>query len=215
MNGSTDRGPFAAPPVVPGGGLEVAWEGPREEGLASAWWQTVREISFKPGQALRGVAQGDVRKGLAFGVATQSIGMVLYLPFHFGMQLMDPALSEEERGLLVGVGAVMIAGLPLWVALGLALNSAGIHPFLKMMGGQGTLGDTLVATSYASAPVAFYAVPCFGWMIGSALTIVTSVYAQKHAHDISGPRVVGAWALMLAMALSLLGMLTLLAVGAG
>lgn len=183
----------------------MPWEGDRAEGLPRAWWRTVRDLSFKPDRSFRGVGAGDVGRALSFGVVTQSIGLATYLPIQFGFALADPTLTEEVRSVVLVVGVIFVLGLPLWTALGLLFNAAVMHPFLTAVGGQGPLSATLRAMCYASAPVAFYVIPGFGWFLGPALALVSSVYAQRHAHAISGPRVVGAWGLAMLAMLMLVG----------
>jgi len=186
------------------------------QGLFSAWWETCRDISFKFSKSLQGVGKGAMAPALAFGVLTYSVGMVFYLPFSMGMQMLDPTLGDEEKTILLIVMAVMLVFLPLWSLVAFFLGAAMYHPFFKLVGGKGDFTATLRATCYGLAPVIFYVVPCFGWLLGGALTMITSVYSQKYAHDISGFRVVGAWFIMFAVMMVFFGVVIgLIAVAAG
>jgi hypothetical protein len=178
------------------GGPALPWEGSRSEGWQLAWWNTVKDISFKPDRSLRGVGRGDVRNAVAFGVLTQCIGYVIYLPFQFVGALLDPAVGDEDRPFMLVVFSVLLLTLPLWILLGMVISSVLLHPFLRAVGGQGDFDATLRAMAYSSAPQTFYAIPCFGPLVGGALSIVCFVYAQKHAHSLPGLRVVLAWLLL-------------------
>lgn len=195
------------------GGGRLPWEGERPEGWQKAWWETVKLISFTPDRALRGVGSGDLRTGVAFGVLTQSIGYVLYLPFQFGLALLDPTLGELERPMMLAIFAGLLLTLPIWILLGMVTSAFCMHPFLRMMGGQGDYDATLRAMAYSSAPQSFYAIPCFGPLVGGALAIVSFVYAQKHAHRITGGKVLLAWLfLMMAFILIAVGAVAIVAV---
>ena len=173
----------------------LAWEGDRSEGWQRAWMTTVKEVSFAPADALREVGIGDVRTALSFGGVSQCLGYLFYLPFHFGLVLMDPTLDPEHRSGVLSVAVILLLTLPLWVMLDMVLKALLMHPFLKLVGGVGDLGATVRASAYASGPHALYAIPCVGPLIGAALSIVSHVHAQKHAHKVSGPQVIVAWCL--------------------
>ena len=184
------------------------------QGAASAWWQTAVRISFSPKDALTGVGPGSTGPALWFGVVTYVIGMLCYLPFSFGLQLLDPSLDAEGRVLLLVFAGGFLVTLPVWALFGLLLSAALYHPFLRLVGGQGDFNATLRALCYGVAPVALYVVPLFGWVIGGALTFVTSVYGQKYAHSISGPRVLLSWLIIMVVAVMLVALVALLAAAA-
>ena len=179
------------------GGARLPWETDQDDGWHKAWWETVKAISFQPDRSLRGVGVGEVRSAVAFGVLTQCIGYVLYLPFQFGLALLDPAVSDAERTFMLAMFAGLFLTLPVWIGLGMVIGAVFMHPFLRMVGGQGSYDATLRGMAYSSAPQAFYAVPCFGPLVGGALALVCFVYAQKHAHGISGGKVIVAWLFLL------------------
>ena len=198
------------------GGVRLPWRGLQAEGWQRAWWGTVQEISFRPDRALRGVGEGDVRTAVTFGLLSQCIGYVLYLPFQFGEALLDPTLGQAERPIMLKLFAGLLLTLPLWVFVGMVSSAAFMHPFLRMVGGAGDFNATLRAMAYSSAPQTFYAIPCVGPLVGGALAIVSFVYGQKHAHGIPGSRVLLAWLLLvLATLLLVLVGMGLLAVVAG
>ncbi len=188
------------------GGGRLPWEGERGQGWQRAWWDTVKDISFKPDRSLRGVGSGDVRTAVTFGVLSQCIGYVLYLPFQFGLALLDPTLGDTERPIMLALFAGLLLTLPLWIVLGMVTSAAFMHPFLRMVGGEGDFDATLRSMAYSSAPQTFYAIPCFGPLVGGALAIVCFVYAQKHAHGIPGGRVLLAWLLLVIATLLVLGL---------
>ncbi len=173
----------------------LAWEGDRSEGWQRAWLRTVKEVSFAPAQSLRDVGPGDVRTALSFGGVSQCLGYLFYLPFHFGVVLMDPTLDPEQRSGVLSVAVILLLTLPFWVMLDMVLKALLMHPFLRLVGGGGDLRATLRASGYASGPHALYAVPCVGPLVGAALSIVSHVHAQKYAHGVSGPQVIVAWVL--------------------
>ncbi len=171
------------------------------QGLIAAWWETFKQICFRPHLAFAGVGKGPWAPAVSFGVIAYTVGNAVYMPMQTGLQallaLADPN-QAEMLPFLIGWGIVVTLTLPLWGLLGVVLGSAMLHPFLRIFGGQGTFPATLRASGYAAAPQALYVVPCLGWAVGAGLWLVAAVYAQKHAHAISGWAVVGASVVMMA-----------------
>ena len=163
----------------------VPWES--GEGFLSAFFRTVREALFSPGQFFKRVATGEgYWSPLIFGVICGIIGLGgaifwqwLVLSYLFPIR----RFSVIPRGFIL---TIITIAMPFIVAFWIAIASSITHLCLMIVGGnKNGFESTFRAVSYSWSGYLFGIIPLIGGTVGWIYTLVLIIIGAREGHGIS------------------------------
>lgn len=178
--------PQAAAPSEDLTSYSPAWEG--DATLFKGLWRTIWSVLLHPVKSFRAPALPGHAWALSFGLILGTFGMAL-------QALWSRVFNQPDMIPLPPLWWLILS--PLVILAAIYFNAGIAHLGLIMVGGaKRGFSATLRVVGYSEAAAIFYLVPFLGMAVGGVWELVVLIGGLAGAHDISGWRVVWAYALL-------------------
>ncbi len=167
---------------------EPAWERRETEGFFGALVESVKQVLLAPSATFEAMPKsGGMGSPLIFCILLGTIGGAVAVIYQLLAAMVNPeSMGEMEPGVFYAIMVVVIVLMPLFVLIGIFVNSAVLHICLMLVGGaKQSFETTLRVICYAQGATAvFYLVPICGGIIGGIWSLVALVIGLSKAHEI-------------------------------
>jgi len=180
------------------------WENRSELGLFRGIYQTFKAVLFSPETFFRTLtSKGRIGEPLAFGLLLGSLGNMFGIFWQFlmlggGLVSTFPGIFEEFN---MGVIFLIIMALvPILVALAMFLVSGILHLMLLIVGGEKKgFEATFRVVSYSHAAQAWGVIPFVGGWIGGIWQLIVQIIGLREMHETSYFKVIMAFVIPAAL----------------
>jgi hypothetical protein len=180
------------------------WERRSDLGLWQAIYQTFKAVLFSPHALFTTLTfRGGLREPLAFGLLVGGVGSMLgyFWPFLI-FSGRASAFAQSVFGFL-GVGLIflfMIVIIPVWVTVGMFIQSAILHLLLLMVGsGKNGYEATFRVICYSQAGQVWEVIPFLGGFVGKIWMLVVQIIGLRDMHETTYVRVILAFLIPVAI----------------
>jgi hypothetical protein len=183
--------------AVPGGAdldgrRGTPWEDRADTGFWRGFFRTVGSVLFSPTTLFRSLSyRGGIGEPLAFGLLAGSVGCMVGLFWQFllaaaGLFSFGAFLNGQALGPFTAlvIFVIIMALLPLFVALGIFVHASVMHLLLRLVrGGTHGFEGTFRVISYSQAAHLWALVPFVGGWVGGLWLIIVQVIGLREVHE--------------------------------
>lgn len=211
------------------------WEHRAQLGFIAALWETIKGVLTKPAETFQNMKrEGGLGTPLLYNVILGSVGGIAGAIYQTMITFATESAAQAQGGLPSGMGAAAGAGvgvatmcilMPALIAIGSFVTSGIMHVSLMICGGAKRDFETTFRTyCYSSGSAGILqVVPICGALVAGIWGLVALCIGLSKTHEISTGRAVCAvllptalcCAIMIALGVSLIGVLAAAGQGAG
>lgn len=197
--------PAAEAAAAPEAVRPIPWEDPELPRLA-AFWRTLWQVLFHPGEFFRDLNREGWAEPLAFGLIVGTAGFLACLYWQLLLNVLLVLLLGEKAGVLklltmsnrVTVGLMVLS--PALVLAGLGLSSLCLWGGVALMGARASTFVLLLRiNSYANGGMALALFPLLGGLVAGLWVLVITYFGVRRVFGLSGGRALLAVAISLAL----------------
>ncbi|RLA95855.1 MAG: hypothetical protein DRG69_02535 [Deltaproteobacteria bacterium] len=162
------------------------WEEMGDRGTVSAFLETAKGVLFSPTRFFRGMpADKGLGSPLLFGVVAGTIGGLFPLLWSYLFSARSMGVDLFSSTFLILYGVL----LPVFIALGIFVNSGLLHLCLMLVGGERRgFEATFRVVSYSQAAQLWDLIPLVGPFVSAVYLLVLSIVGLRESHRIGTGR---------------------------
>ncbi|MBI2900805.1 MAG: YIP1 family protein [Planctomycetes bacterium] len=196
----------------------IPWES--RGGVISRWWRTMWESSFHPARFMKNLPrEGGCAKPIAyvygFFVQALLVGVIVASFVGLGAVLGGHRLRPDDTAKALALVLVLIPVGYVLSAAGTFVASLFWHVMGRLAGGKAKFRETFRMVAYSSGVCAWGLVPGIGRLLELIFGTLLLYHGFREVHGLSGRRAILAIAMPAIVLLTAVGVIALVAIGAG